>query len=166
MKFARSIFGGSCPEPPRTRKAARSIVDKICQHYERLRTGGKRLERTIDGFRVEYNVLATNLNDFINRQSLTLSLQEISRDTKHSIFAKGIPVTAYIAAIGQLLEEAIKLNIYETNNRHQHEPITQTQRDVIATLLCQIGWHGSCFFCIEIVPIISAVRVDKDNIRW
>ena len=142
MKFARSIFGGTCPEPPKTRKAARSIVGKICQHYERLRTGGKRLEHTIDGFRVEYNVVATNLQEFVERKGINLSLQEISHDTKHSIFAREIPVTAYISALGSLLKEAIKLNVYETNNRHLHDEITQTQRDVIATLLCQIGWQG------------------------
>ena len=142
MKFARSIFGGRCPEPPKTKLAARHLVEKICLHYERLRTGGTMTERTLDGFRIEYNVEATNLTDFIQQNGISLSLQEIRDDTRHSIFAVAIPIHAYISGLGLLLNEALKLNIYETNDRLKHETLSETQRNVISTLLCQIGWHG------------------------
>ena len=142
MKFARSIFGGKCPEPPKTKRAARRLVEKICLHYERLRTGGKMIERTLDGFRIEYNVEAANLMEFIHQQGINLSLQEIRSETRHSIFAREIPVDAYIEGLGLLLNEALKLNIYETDNRRKNEALSETQLHVISTLLCQIGWHG------------------------
>jgi hypothetical protein len=142
MKFARSIFSGRCPEPPKTKLAARHLVEKICLHYERLRTGGTMTERTLDGFRIEYNVIAANLTDFIRKNEINLSLQEIRDDTHHIIFAVAIPIHAYISGLGLLLKEALKLNIYETNNRLKHETLSETQRNVISTLLCQIGWHG------------------------
>ena len=142
MKFARSIFGGQCPEPPKTKLAARRLVEKICLHYERLRTGNRATEHTLDGFRIEYNVEATNLIEFLRLNNITLTLQEIRDDTRHSIFGREIPVRAYVAGLGLLLNEALKLNIYETNDRLKHEELTGSQRNVISTLLCQIGWHG------------------------
>jgi hypothetical protein len=142
MKFVRSIFGGRCPEPPKTKLAARRLVEKICLLYERLRTGGKVTKQTLDGFRIEYSIEASNLIEFIEGTNITLTLQEIRDDTRHSIFGLEIPVESYVAALGHLLEEALKLNIYETNNRHKHDAMTESQRNVISTLLCQIGWHG------------------------
>jgi hypothetical protein len=47
--------------------AARLFVERICLHYERLRTGGTMTEQTLDGFRIEYNIKAANLTNFIQK---------------------------------------------------------------------------------------------------
>ena len=104
--------------------------------------GGEVTERTRYGFWIEYNVEAANLMEFIHQQGINLSLQEIRSETRHSIFAREIPVDAYIQGLGLLLNEALKLNIYETDDRRKKEALSETQLHVISTLLCQIGWHG------------------------
>jgi hypothetical protein len=144
MKIVRSIFGGSCPQPPTTVADGHRLMMKICQLYDFLQQNGPDIINRLDGFRIEYSIVASNLADFIQHNNVEVTLNEVSRDCQHSIFIKEVPVTAYIKSLELLIREADQLGIC-SYRRKVRKDISLTHRNVLSTLLCHIGWEG--WFC-------------------
>ncbi len=131
-------LGGRCPEQTCRSSFCRKDLSSLrtSTHW----WNNDRANSRWFSYRIQYK--SCQFDKFYSKNGISLSLQEIRDDTHHSIFAIAIPIHAYISGLGLLPNEALKLNIYETNDRLKQEAMSGTQRNVIFTLLCQIGWHG------------------------
>ena len=150
MKLVRSIFGGTCPSPPATEADGNRLFVKICQLFDFLQRSDQSVIDRLDGFRIEYNVIATNLHAFLIRENIQVTLEEISNDCQHSLFIREVPVAAYVKTLELLIGEADKQGIC-CYRRNVPREISAHHRDILSTLLCHIGWEGlsALMFCLK-----------------
>ena len=161
MKMVRSIFGGSCPQPPTTVADGHRLMVKICQLYDFLQQSGQDVINRLDGFRIEYNIVASNLADFIQRNNVEVTLDEISRDCQHSIFIKEVPVEAYIKSLELLIREADQLGICRYR-RKVRKDISSFHRNILSTLLCHIGWEGLFSQVLKLTDDLFVINLQEN----